>query len=42
MQRYDTDRGGPAVKILEGASQDLSRPQTLCEVSSEAHDVPTV
>ncbi|MFR6435132.1 hypothetical protein [Porphyromonas sp.] len=36
MQRYDTDRGGSAVKIPEGTSRGLSRPQTPYEVSSEA------
>ena len=36
MQRYDTDRGEPAVKIPEQTSRGLSRSQTPYEVSNEA------
>ena len=37
MQRYDTDRGAPAVKIPERTSRALRGSQTLHNVSSEAH-----
>lgn len=36
MQRYDTDRGAPAVKIPERTSRALRGSQTLHNVSSEA------
>ena len=36
MQRYDTDRGVPAVKIAERTSRGLRGSQTLRKVSSEA------
>ena len=36
MQRYDTDRGVPAVKIPEHTSRGLSGSQTPYEVSDEA------
>ena len=37
MQRYDTDRGAPAVNVLERTSRALRGSQTLHNVSSEAH-----
>ena len=36
MQRYDTDRGELAVKILDRTSRDLSRSLTLYDVSDKA------
>ena len=36
MQRYDTGRGVPAVKIAERTSRGLRGSQTLRKVSSEA------
>ena len=36
MQRYDTDRGEPAVKIPEHTSRGLGGSQTPYEVPNEA------
>ncbi|MDD6928160.1 hypothetical protein [uncultured Porphyromonas sp.] len=37
MQRYNTDRGVPAVNVPERTSRALRGSQTLYNVSSEAH-----